>query len=343
MTDQPPPDPIHRCRRCDAEVPHGAPYCPQCGLVQAVPAGVARRARARGRSPWLIPAIIAGALASLAGGALLSVALNPNRDPVATEPRASSVASATVSASTSAEPEPSESPTPSPSPTAAPIVNRSVAQLASAAVLRANPNDSAATLTDLAAGGRVFVVGDPEESGDQRWYRVGTFDALGCNDECGLIGWVATPISDADPVLQESAVSCPSSPMSADALAAVHPLEALHCYGRSEIEVTGVVDRRDGEYDGPYRFSPDWLAHPFTPALLRAGIGFHPVPDASLDVPDQGDEVRVRGHFEDANATSCRVSAAPDAGDIELPQPARVVLDCRATFVWTDYDVIGGE
>ncbi len=210
-------------------------------------------------------------------------------------------------------------------------------------VLRANPNDTAAALADLTSGRRLFVVGEPEEAGDQRWYRVGTFDLLGCNDVCGLIGWVATPVAEEEPVLEEASVSCPSSPMSAEALAAVPALDALHCYGRSEIQVTGVVDLSEGEYDGPYRYSPTWLAHPFTTAVLRGGIAFHPLPDASLETPEQDAEVRVRGHFEDPAATSCRVTAAPDAGDLEVPQPARAVLDCRATFVWTDYDVIGGE
>lgn len=343
MTQLPPPEHSHPCRRCGAEVAPGAPYCPECGLVQTGPSVPSRTRARRGRSPWLIPALIAGAVASLLGGALLSVAINRD-DPVAEQPSAGTSASATPGSSASRVPEPSASPTPSPSPTAAPIANRAVAVVTTdGTVLRANGNDTAVALADLTVGSRLFVIGEPEESGEQRWYRVGTFDNLGCSDACGLIGWVGTPIADTDPVLEDATVGCPSSPMSAEALAAVSALDALHCYGRSEIQVTGIVDLAEGEYDGPYRYSPTWLAHPFTPAVLRGGIAFHPVPDASLEVPEQNAEIRVRGHFEDPAATSCRVSLAPDAGDVELPQPARVVLDCRATFVWTDYEVIGGE
>ncbi len=342
MTQPPPPEHSHPCRRCGAEVAPGAPYCPECGLVQTGSSAAVRPRARRGKSPWLVPALIAGAVASLLGGALLSVAIN--RDAVAEQPSAPASAGASSGTSASVEPEPSASPTPSPSPTAAPIANRSVAVVATdTTVLRANPNDTAAALTDLGAGSRLFVIGEPEESGEQRWYRVGTFDDLACGDTCGLIGWVATPIAEGDPVLEVATVSCPSSPMSAEALAAVPAFEALHCYGRSEIQVTGIVDLAQGEYDGPYRFSPDWLAHPFTPAVLRGGIAFHPLPEASLEVPEQDAELRVRGHFEDAAATTCRISAAPEAGDVELPQPARAVLDCRATFVWTDYEVIGAE
>ncbi len=277
-------------------------------------------------------------------GALLAIAINGGRSPAASEPSTSSTASASSSPSISTEPSASASPTPSPSPTAAPIVNRAIAQLLTdTAVLRANPNATAAVLAELRAGQRLFIIGEPEETDGLRWYRVGTLDATGCDETCGQIGWVSTPVAEDDPAIEEIDVACPSSPMSAEELAAVPPLEALHCYGRSELAITGVVAYRDGDDEGPIRFSPAWLADPRTPAVLQGGIGFHPVPDESLEVPEEGARLRVRGHFEDPAATTCRTSASPDAeGDVVLPQPARVVLDCRATFVWTDYEVLEG-
>ena len=278
------------------------------------------------------------------GGALLAVALNGGGDPVATQPSPSSTASASSLPSVSSEPSESASPTPSPSPTAAPIVNRAIAQiLTDTTVLRANPNATAAVLAELRAGQRVFIIGEPEEAEDVRWYRVGTLDDTGCDDTCGQIGWVSTPVTEDDPAIEEIDVACRPSPLSAEELAAVPPLEALHCYGRSELAITGVVAYREGGDEGPISFSPSWLANPRPSTFLEGGIGFHPLPDASLERPEEGDRLRVRGHFEDPAATTCRASAAPDAGgDVTLPQPARVVLDCRATFVWTDYEVLEG-
>lgn len=339
MTSQPPPEHSRICRRCGADVSHGAPYCPECGLAQTGPVAAQRPRRAR-RAPWVVPALIAGAVASLAGGALLAVALNADRDPVATAPSASASASASSGASASVSEGPSASPTPSPTPTAAPIANRAVAQVVGAVTLRANPNATSAVLAELDAGRRLFVIGEPEEDEDQRWYRVGTFDEPGCDNDCRLIGWVATPIADTDPTIEAADVSCPSSPMSAEDLAAVPPLEALHCYGRSELTITGTIRVREPDEDAPILFSPSWLAEPNPELYLAPGIGYHPLPDADIEAPEDGDEVRVRGHFEDPAATSCRASAAPDAESPTLPQPARVVLDCRATFVWTEVEIL---
>ncbi|MCV0402883.1 MAG: hypothetical protein K5924_04120 [Chloroflexi bacterium] len=342
MTNPPPPEHPRTCRRCGADVSHGATYCPECGLVQNGPAlAPVRPRRARRRAPWVVPAIIAGGLASVAGGALLSIALNGARDPVATEPSTSPSLPASAAATASVSEEPSTSPTPSPTPTAAPIANRSVAEVAVEAVtLRANANDTSAVLAELGAGRRLFVIGEPEENGELRWYRVGTLDEAGCSDDCRLIGWVSTPIADVDPTIEQADVSCPSSPMTADELAAVPPLEALHCYGRSELTVTGTVQRREPDEDPPIVFSPSWLADPNPELFLATNVGYHPLPESDLEAPEEGDRVRVRGHFEDPAATSCRATAGEDAESPTLPQPARVVLDCRATFVWMEYEIL---
>jgi hypothetical protein len=52
--------------------------------------------------------------------------------------------------------------------------------------------------------------------------------------------------------------------------------------------------------------------------------------------------VRVTGHFEDPAATSCRATVDPAfEGEGHVPpDPALVILGCRATFAWTDYEVI---
>ena len=74
--------------------------------------------------------------------------------------------------------------------------------------------------------------------------------------------------------------------------------------------------------------------------------GYRAHPDADLAPPEGGDVVSVTGHYEDPAATSCRASVDPvfaDEGDVALPDPAQVVLTCRATFVWTDYEVTGHQ
>ena len=276
MTQSPPPDRLRTCRRCGADVSHGSPYCPECGLVQTDPAVAVRTRRRRPRPAWLIPALIGGGIASMLGGALLAVALNGSGDPVATQPSPSSTASASSFPSASSEPSASASPTPSPSPTAAPIVNRAIAQiLTDTAVLRANPNATAAVLAELRAGQRLFIIGEPEEADDVRWYRVGTLDDTGCDDTCGQIGWVSTPVTEDDPAIEEIDVACRPSPLSAEELAAVPPLEALHCYGRSELAITGVVAYREGGDEGPISFSPVLAGGSTTVDVAR---GWHRLP-----------------------------------------------------------------
>jgi len=171
-----------------------------------------------------------------------------------------------------------------------------------------------------------------------------------CPEDCNLIGHVATPTAaEEEAWIAEVAIDCPSSPMTHVQLTSLLPLEALHCFGRNDIVVTGTVENPCCNPPSPIRLTPEWLAG-FSPAFLRQEggttfvVAFRADPDSGLEVPERGDVVRVTGHFEDPAATSCRASIADDAEEpVELPNPARVILDCRATFVWTDYEVTGFE
>ena len=352
MTDQPDAPGARPCRRCGAILTPGASFCPECGASQRVVA--AQRPTASPARQWWIPVAIGiGALAALGGGALLGIALMGDRDGTGSLPSGSPEASASASVpSTSGAPTDAGSPTPSASPTpaaAAVIPNRAIALVATDDLnMRATASDAATSLGALARGRELFVIGEPTEADEMRWYRVATLDDPGCTDACEqLIGFVATPVAEEDDAwIEETGVECPSSPMTDEEIGGLHPLERLHCYGRSEIVVEGTVDHPSGDYAGPYAWSPEWLAHPFTPAFLlnegRGGIGFRPHPDADLEVPARGDVVRVTGHFEDPAATTCRASADPSfEGDPPAPlNAALVVLTCRASFVWTDYEVI---
>jgi len=345
---RPPTDGYLTCHRCGADVADGAAFCAVCGAPQHV-ARSASRAPDR-RPAWLPFAIIGGAIAAIAAGVLVAILLGrPDDGTAGTSPSqsASTASSASTTPSASAEPSPTAEPTPD---TAVIIPNLGIAAVETDVVnLRSQPDDGASLVAALETDRRLFIIGEPTEADDLRWYRVATVPNATCQDQCDLIGYVATPIaSDEDPWITEVAISCPTSPMTIDALAALAALEALHCFGSNEIVVTGTIDDTIGGYESPVQYSPIWLAHPFAPPYFlttqSVGIGFHPHPDGNLETPEAGDVVRVTGHYEDPAAPSCRAFVDPEVGggaEDLLPNPALVVLTCRATFAWTDYEVTG--
>lgn len=358
MTTRPPADGFSTCARCGADLADGAAFCAECGApaYAARPPVRGERRPTPAARPWWVPlAIIGGGIAAIGGGALLAVALGDGNG-VASDPTATPSISATASASAEASAQPSEEPTPSPSPTPAQaplIANRSIVEVAGDALnLRQQPGESSSIVAELPPGRRLFTIGEPTEAGELRWYRVGVVAGPDCPEDCNLIGHVATPTAaDEEPWITEVTIDCPSSPMAHGELTALLPLEALHCFGRNDIVVTGTVETPCCDPPNPIRLTPEWLAGS-APAFLRQEGGttfvveFRADPDSGLEVPERGDVVRVTGHFEDPAATSCR--AEIDEGEaggepVQLPDRARVVLDCRATFVWTEYEVIGFE
>ena len=363
MTSRSTADGFSTCRRCGADLADDAAFCAECGApaYSAPP----RQVRAGGRPtaaarPWWVPlAIIVGGAAAIGGGALLAVALGDG-DGVAADPSTTPSISAVASPTARASAGPSEEPTPSPSPSIpeAPVIaNRSIIEVGSDALnLRRQPSESSNILAELPPGRRLFTIGEPTDAGELRWYRVGVVAGPDCPEDCNLIGHVATPTAaDEEPWITEVDVDCPSSPMTHGQLTALLPLEALHCFGRNDIVVTGTVDTPCCSPPSPIVLTPEWLAGQ-GPAFLRQEgsvtfvVEFRADPEAGLEVPERGDVVRVIGHFEDPAATSCRAEVdesffegQPSPEPVQRPDPARVVLDCRATFVWTDYEVTGFE
>ncbi|MDQ2674700.1 MAG: SH3 domain-containing protein, partial [Chloroflexota bacterium] len=267
-------------------------------------------------------------------------------------PATSLTASAPALASDGPSVEPS--PSPSPTPAQAPVIaNRSIVEVGPDALnLREQPSEDASVLAEMPPGRRLFVIGEPTDAGELRWYRVGVVSGPDCPEDCNLIGYVATPAAaEEDAWIGEVSIDCPSSPMTSQQLASLLPLEALHCYGRNDITVTGTVDTPCCTPPNPILLTPEWLAGP-APAYLRYdgnvnfAVEFRADPGAELEVPERGDVVQVVGHFEDPAATTCRAEIDEEFQadePVQLPQPARVVLDCRATFVWTGYEVTGSE
>jgi hypothetical protein len=260
------------------------------------------------------------------------------------------VASASASAAASSAPSASPTvaaptvPTPSPTPATATIIpNLAIAQVIEAVNLRSGASDGSTLLRELAAGQRLFIIGAPTEADGLRWYRVAAFHQPLCQPECEMVGFVATPVAAGDAWVEEADVACPASPMSAADIARLHAYEALSCYANTNISITGTVEHTCCPADHPYDYSVDWLQEP-APAWLQGafGIGFHPHPAAALDLPANGATIRITGHFEDPAATQCTTSFRPGipVGGQPLPDRALVVLNCRATFVWVDYDIV---
>jgi hypothetical protein len=297
-------------------------------------------------------------VAAIIGGALLGVAFlgDPGPEVAAATSTPGTPTSEPPAASGAASATPAPSPAPEISaaqtvPIAAIIPNRAIAVVATEGLnLRAAGNPSADLITTLKRGQRLFIIGEPSENAGLRWYRVATTDDPAvCQQECGLIGFVATPLPEADRWVEEAGTDCPGSPMTAEAIGRLQPLEALSCYGRSEIVVTGTMDVPMHGPHSPYRFSPEWLTSQFSSYMRDAGwIWFRAHPDSGLGTPRPGQIVRATGHLEHQAATSCRatVDAGFFGGEVPTVEPlnlARVILDCRATFVWTGYEVLGTE
>jgi hypothetical protein len=296
---------------------------------------------ARNQPLWpRVAAIGAVAVLAVVAGFLLFLNLNRADDAGTGQASASSQQSESQEASQSAGASASVEPTPV---LAEILPNRAIAEVTSGtADVHRQPDDASPVKFTLDTGGRMFVIGEPQVAGDERWYRIAIVAMETCEPACEGIGWVATPLTGKSSV-EEVEVDCPASPMNVRDLAALERLEMLHCYGRNDIVVTGVVDTPCCGYVGPYIFKPEWLALPFAPAFLRpGGFGLRHDPSVELDVPERGDIVRVVAHFEDPAATHCRVTIDPAETDpVEPVDAALVILDCRATFVWTAYRVTG--
>jgi hypothetical protein len=335
--------------------------CPVCGARQPADRGDRAGGTSRRRQPWWVPAgIAAGAVAVVLGGALLALVLNGDPEsglaggsvaPSASSADASDTPAPSADTSAGESPRSSAAPTPTPE-VAAVIPNRGIAEVVTDELnLRAAADRSSDIVAVLKEGQRLFIIGEPSQAGELRWYRVAVVnDPTLCAESCGLIGFAATSLAEDDSWITKYELECPTSPMTAEALAVLQPLEALSCYGRDEIAVTGTMEQpMHGAYS-PYRYRPAWM-RPMASTIMRHAwwVPFVAPPESGLADPGHGTIVRATGHFEDPTAVDCNATVEPAFFGGEVPddfpiiERARVVLDCRATFVWTGYEVLGTE
>ena len=304
-----------------------------------------------------------GTLISVLGVLLALVLLRPAPASVAGEssaPSPSATADADPSGPPSSSPHPDPTPTPGqtepPSPTG--LTNRAVADVAVAGLnLRREPGGGAETIGTLDEGARVFVIGAPQLVDDVAWYRVAVVGGpySGCEEAyCpNDIGWVAEGGTVADPWLNRGELDCPSSPMTAEQLATLLPLERLSCYGRDEIVVTGTLDNCHCGLFGPLAYEPGWLAMPISMFVFHGTQTFTRFEDSTPSDIAPGDVVRVTLAMEHDAASTCLVRGVPEffgpmpSGEspppIALPDRAETVLGCRTQLVVKSYEVIGFE
>ena len=129
------------------------------------------------------------------------------------------------------------------------------------------------------------------------------------------------------------------------------PWERLACNGDRALELTGVFEYvcpEGGVY--PYSFDPYLAAPQWCTALLIDEIDadgyalYAPglvvrFPEFAPSDLERGDVVRVLGHFDDAQATSCAADPEPGFNGPAVDVPF-LVLFCREQFVPDEWEVI---
>lgn len=177
-------------------------------------------------------------------------------------------------------------------------------------------------------GAGVFIVEGPVAADGYAWYHVAPFDV-------GQAGWVAAAALDGTPWLASHALSCPTPPLDGQAALDLSTYGGLVCFGGRDVQLLGDIRCELADVDRVFS-GPDWLRFDRhcefdllgqTMEVLDGGI-------PGLTMPLAGHAL-ITGHFDDPQAASCTYALDPPA-----PDPALVVLNCRAMFVGTNLDLV---
>jgi hypothetical protein len=172
---------------------------------------------------------------------------------------------------------------------------------------------------------RLFVIAGPISADGYAWYQVLSFDGV----FPGV--WIAGAGLDGAPWLEPDPQPCPAPPLDAAALGDLVPYGGLACYGGAEIQLTGDVHCELGDVDRAYS-GPDWLRDDRSCTIDLGGGETMEIFDGGISGLTYPTTQRalVSGHFDDPKAASCVYALDPPA-----PDPATVVVNCRAMFVGT--------
>jgi hypothetical protein len=290
---------------------------------------------------------------------------------VGESPGSMSTPSSVSSASASSAESPTKAASPSPSPSEAAEPRLAVfSSTVNGLRLRAGPNVTAHALEYRCTGhvvevpadcseaitidaGRTMVVLDGPVAADGfDWYLVVLTGSEPGSDQ---LGWAATPL-EGDAWLVSSELECPASAPDVDAITAMDRATPVYCYQGRELTLEGWVVTGFG-CNVMGTFEPTWLAHPCAnmsfirstppgPSVDPPLLLHYPAPGVTNPTLtyDDGQLVRIVGHYDDPAASECVIEPAEppreDGRIFEASDPAADAAVCRMRYVVTEVAVL---
>ena len=256
------------------------------------------------------------------------------------------------------------SPSPEPTPTAVPtqaaggseafpelaFVNRFVMRVVVSDLnVRSKPSKSAKSNGKAPKGGLFMMYDWPIKADGYTWYagftlltsKPGVLPDLPTPIETGydevLGGWMATGTEDT-PFLFPLGARCPTT-RNLENVGAMLDSERLSCFGSDTLELEGTFGCGGCGGEAPGTYEPGWLANVLEFDYLNgsgedgARFALHFPPSGPARPPEET-RVRVRGHFDDPAASTCRITVLGDDGTLSV----KIANDaaeqwCRSKFV----------
>lgn len=315
------------------------------------------------RAPAAVLAILALVVAACGPGASVPPASSPPGSAASTASAAPLSTGDPGSSSVGSTP-PSSAPimpTWTPLPVESVLVNAAVTVLVDRLNMRETPALKAKSLGIVEVGDFLLIREDgPFVSEGYSWYqatflgKAGEPPVLGVDlaHTDGLSGWIAAAKGSA-PYVRQLNPRCPPT----IELASVEYMlgaELLACFGSNTIELSGTFGCSGCGGAAAGTFEPAWLAYPLNGNFIThypVGDGLGPFAvrfaPAGPVAPPPGSVVRVRGHFNDPAAETCRISVIdplrPTGDHFVDVSTAAARLVCAQQFVVESVDVLGTD
>jgi hypothetical protein len=201
----------------------------------------------------------------------------------------------------------------------------------------------------------LLVVDGPVRASDYDWYQVLPLSDAESDVEYPF-GWVAAADTNGEPWIESTSVSCPPEPVDVDDFLYLRDTDEFYevtCFAGQTFTFQARLIAPEAlcGVEPPWLIEPDWFdqcgADPYYLAPLGTGYPENtltPVwaPDVDLGIaaspqasPAAWPTVEVVAQFDHPEAQSCRARPGADSEDFPEPDPALVVLSCRADLVIT--------